>query len=128
MRLSDVKGERTFEVIADIIDPIANIAEDGTVSVLFDGSKPKDGQTRSQVFAKKLRKVLPALCRDHRDDVVAILAAIGGTTSEEYLSSCSLATLMQDVFELMTDEDFIGFLSSQESGGGSGTSQESTEE
>ena len=26
MRLSDIKGERVFDVIADIIDPIANIA------------------------------------------------------------------------------------------------------
>ena len=29
MKLSDIKGERTLDVIADIIDPIANIAEDG---------------------------------------------------------------------------------------------------
>lgn len=32
MKLSDIKGERTLEVIADIINPIANIAEDETAS------------------------------------------------------------------------------------------------
>ena len=26
MRLSDIKGDRTLEVIAEIIDPVANIA------------------------------------------------------------------------------------------------------
>lgn len=128
MRLSDVKGERTFEVIADIIDPIANIAADGTMAELFESRRPKDGQTPGQLFVERLRKALPVLCREHRDDVVAVLATIGGTTPREYLEGCSLATLAQDVFELMTDEDFLGFLSSQETGEGSGTSSESTEE
>ena len=32
MRLSDIQGERVFDVIADIIDPIANIAEDDAAS------------------------------------------------------------------------------------------------
>ena len=35
MKLSDVKGERTIEVIAEIIDPIANIAEDEEASAMF---------------------------------------------------------------------------------------------
>ena len=35
MRLSDIKGDRVFDVIADIIDPIANIASDETASALF---------------------------------------------------------------------------------------------
>ena len=35
MRLSDIQGERVFDVIADIIDPIANIAEDDAASAMF---------------------------------------------------------------------------------------------
>lgn len=128
MRLSDVKGERTFEVIADIIEPIATIAEDERVAELFSGQRPKEGQTAGQAFMQRLRTVVPVLCKEHRDEVVAVLAAIGGTTPKEYLDGCSMATLAKDVFELMTDEDFLGFLSSDETEGGSGTSQESTEE
>ena len=35
MKLSDIKGERTLDVIAEIIDPVANIAEDKAASDLF---------------------------------------------------------------------------------------------
>ena len=39
MRLSDIKDDRVFDVIADIIDPIANIASDLTASFLFKRQK-----------------------------------------------------------------------------------------
>ena len=51
MRLSDVKGERTLDVIADIIDPIANIAEDKEASELFTRKKLPDGMDPRQVFS-----------------------------------------------------------------------------
>ena len=35
MKLSDIKGERTLDVIAEIIEPIANIAADQTAAALF---------------------------------------------------------------------------------------------
>ena len=45
MRLSDIKGDRTLEVIAEIIDPIANIAEDEEASAMFKREKLPDGMT-----------------------------------------------------------------------------------
>lgn len=48
MKLSDIKGERTLDVIAEIIEPIANIAADQTAAALFQrqrcpkGKKPKE--------------------------------------------------------------------------------------
>ena len=39
MKLSDIQGDRVFDVIADIIDPIANIAEDEKASAMFRREK-----------------------------------------------------------------------------------------
>ena len=48
MRLSDIQGERVFDVIADTIVPIANIAEDDAASALFKREKLPDGMTVQQ--------------------------------------------------------------------------------
>lgn len=125
MRLSEVKGERAFEVIAEIIDPIANIAEDESVTAIFK-REPANGRTPAQVFLGKLKKAVPVVAREHKEDVVRILAAVGDTTPEQYMSGCTLASLTADVFSLMTDEEFLAFLPSATEAG-SGTSSASTE-
>ena len=111
MRLSDVKGERTFEVIAEIIEPIANIVEDEEVAEHFKREALPDGKTAGQAFFEKARKALPIILRRHRDDVVAVLAAIDGCTPEEYMGKTDLKSLFKDVTELLTDEEFLSFLS-----------------
>ena len=55
MKLSELKGERAVEVIADLIAPITNIAEDQSNLQLFRGNK-KDGETdRESAVRKKSR-------------------------------------------------------------------------
>ncbi len=56
MRLSDIKGERTLDVIADIIDPIANIAEDEVASDLFKREKLPEGMTAKKFLLQRARK------------------------------------------------------------------------
>ena len=48
MKLSDIQGDRVFDVIADIIDPIANIAEDEKASAMFQREKLPEGMTGKQ--------------------------------------------------------------------------------
>lgn len=128
MRLSDVKGERTFEVIAEIVDPIGSIAEDEAVAEFFKREPVPKGKTAGQVFVGKVRKALPIILREHRDDIVRIFAAIDGTPPAEYLERTDLKSLANDVFELITDEEFLAFLPSGKTEDGSGTSSENTEE
>ena len=52
MRLSDIQGERVFDVIADIIDPIANIAEDNAASALFKREKLPEGMTAKEFMRR----------------------------------------------------------------------------
>ena len=112
MRLSDIKGDRTLDVIADLIDPIAHIAQDKDVAEMFKRKAVPEGMKANEFFAERMRRGMPALLRGHKQDIIAILAAIEGVTPEEYADALNLAKLFTDTMELLTDEAFIGFLSS----------------
>ena len=113
MKLSDVKGDRVLDVIADIIDPIANIAQDKDVATMFKRKAVPDGMDARDFFAERMRKGMPTLLKGHKHDIIAILAAIEGVTPGEYADTLDLAKLFTDVMELMTDEAFVTFFSSQ---------------
>lgn len=127
MRLSDIQGERVFDVIADIIDPIANIAEDDAASTLFKREKLPEGMTAKEFMAQRARKALPALLKGHKGDIIAILAAIEGVSEEQYKSELNLIKLMQDATELLSDETFGVLFISAQSEKSSGSAQENTE-
>ena len=95
MRLSDIKGDRVFDVIADIIDPIANIASDETASALFKREKLPEGMTAKAFLLERARKAIPALLKGHKSDIITVLATIEGVSSKEYRASLTLAKLMQ---------------------------------
>ena len=128
MRLSDIKGDRVFDVIADIIDPIANIASDETASSLFKREKLPEGMTAKAFLLERARKAVPALLKGHKRDIITVLATIEGVSADDYRSSLTLAKLMQDAAELLTDEAFGELFISAQSGTSSGSAQENTTE
>ena len=124
MRLSDIKGDRVFDVIADIIDPIANIASDETASALFKREKLPDGMTAKAFLLERVRKAVPALLKGHKSDIITVLATIEGVSADDYRASLTLAKLMQDTAELLTDEAFGELFISAQSGISSVSAQE----
>ena len=128
MRLSDIKGDRVFDVIADIIDPIANIAYDETASALFKREKLPEGMTTKAFLLERARKAVPALLKGHKSDIITVLATIEGVSADKYRASLTLAKLMNDTAELLTDEAFGELFISAQSGTSSGSAQENTEE
>ena len=124
MRLSDIKGDRVFDVIADIIDPIANIASDETASALFKREKLPEGMTAKAFLLERARKAVPALLKGHKSDIITVLATIEGVSADDYRASLTLAKLMQDTVELLTDEAFGELFISAQSGTSSGSAQE----
>ena len=128
MRLSDIKGDRVFDVIADIIDPIANITSDETASALFKREKLPEGMTAKAFLLERARKAVPALLKGHKSDIITVLATIDGVSADDYRKSLTLAKLMQDSAELLTDDAFGELFISAQSGTSSGSAQENTEE
>lgn len=127
MRLSDIQGERVFDVIADIIDPIANIAEDEQASAMFRREKLPDGMTVKQFATQRARKSLPALLKGHKDDIISVLAAIEGVSTDAYKGALNLVKLMRDTAELLTDDAFTALFLSAQSENSSGSAQENIE-
>lgn len=127
MRLSEIKGERTLDVIAEIIEPIANIAEDEAASELFKKKKLPEGKTPKGFLLERAKKAVPALIKVHKAELITILSTIEGTTSEEYTASLNLAKLFSDVVELLTDEAFTTLFISKQSETSSGSVSANTE-
>lgn len=114
MKLSDVKGERTLDVIADIVVPVANIAEDKEAAEMFSRKKAPAGADPRSFLLSRIRRILPSLLKGHKKDVIAILAAIEGVTPEAYAEGLDLLKLTTDCVDLFTDEAFTAlFISAQ---------------
>ena len=118
MKLSDIKGDRVLDVIADIIDPIANMVQDKDVAAMFKREAVPDGMEARDFFAKRMRKGLPVLLKGHKADIIAVMAAIEGVTPGQYAASLDFPKLFTDVMDLVTDDAFLNFLSSSETGKG----------
>lgn len=112
MKISDIKGDRCLEVVADLIDPISSMAQDKDVVQLFKPAKVPEGESPRAFFSERMRKGLPALLRNHRPEIVQIMAALEGVTPSEYRKSLTMPKLISDVFEVLTDESITSFLSS----------------
>lgn len=129
MKLSDVKGERVLDVIADIIEPIANIAEDEDASSLFRREDLPEGMTARQFATKRLKRALPPLLKKHKADVITVLASIEGVEKDEYTGTLDLLKLTKDFIELMTDQAFLTlFISPAQTDNSSGSAPGSTAE
>ena len=109
MRLSDVRGERVFDVLSTIIDPIANMAMDEHVTAMFAREEVPEGMTPWQHFLSRAKEHLPYLVSAHRDDLSTILAAIEGVDRDEYVDGLTLDKFMADVLGLLTDGDMRAF-------------------
>ena len=128
MKLSNIKGERTLEVIAEIIDHVANIAEDENTAVLFKKEKLPEGMSARKYAIQRVRKAVPALLMHHKWDIIAILSAIEGVSPEVYTGALSIPKLLHDLVELLTDDAFSTLFISAQTGNSSGSAQESTGE
>lgn len=111
MKLSDIKGERVFDVIADIIEPVTNIAQDKEIT-LFKRETPPDGMTSRAFAVQKISKNAPLLLKRHKGDISTILASIKGQTVEEYVDGLNMAALSIDLLELLNDKEFVSFFTS----------------
>lgn len=114
MKLSEIKGDRCIDVIADLIEPVSNIASDKGVKEIFE--KARTGKTKSareKNLANILKECLPTILKTHKHDLIVILATIEGTEPEEYAKEMTLAKLMTDAMGILTDTAFTDFFFSQ---------------
>lgn len=130
MKLSDVKGDRVIDVIADVIEPISNIAQDKAVIEMLRKEANDNGEVKNPTMLHIAAK-LPKVLKHHKADVIAILAAVNGVTAEDYAAELTMGRLVKDVYDLLTDRSFSDFFKSAQLPGdenASGSAPENTTE
>lgn len=130
MRFRDIKGERALDVMCELIEPIASISLDEEAGDLFCRRDLPEGEDQVSFALNRLRRCYPALMGRHRAEIVHIMATIEGVSDAEYVEKLSMATLLNDLSELVTDPWFRSFFvpaptRSEEKA--SGSAQENTE-
>lgn len=125
MKLSDIKGERTMDVIAAIIGPATTIAQDKEATEFLQQKKLPDGMDAKQFAMQRINKAVPVLLSRYKREVITILAAIEGVSYGEYAASLNLVKLGKDIVDLLTDTEFMSlFISAQNGVASSGSAQE----
>ena len=103
MKLSDYKGEDAIEVLADIIEPLALILADKEIRQLV---QDKDAKTAP------IKLVKPAL-KNHKREVLEILARIENVPVDEYAETVNVFTLPMQVLDFINDKNVQNLFTSQ---------------
>lgn len=111
MKLSEIKGDRVFDVIADIIEPVATIAQDEEAMALFDSSDKPEEMTGWEWFVERAKKAVPVLMKKYKTELSTILAVVNDEDVDEYVKNLSVPKLFANVIDLVTDSEFISFFS-----------------
>lgn len=114
MKLSDFKDEKALELLADLIEPAAEIFSDTEI--------------RKTASGKSYAAVVGVAIKRHKSAVLAILAALDGVPVEEY--HCNVMTLPMKLLEIVNDPDMMQlfqFAGQTEEQNPSGSLMENTE-
>lgn len=106
MRLSDIKGDRVFDVIADIMEPLANIVNDENVQKILTRDTVPEGESATKFAMNKFLACVPKFLKEHKHNIIKILSAISEKSEEEYTATLNFASLIKDFKELFQDEAF----------------------
>lgn len=114
MYLLEAKGEEAFELMADLIDPISEIASDAKILHCI--------QTNQKMKAVKYAM------KKHKKTLIKILAMCNGVPEEEY--NRTAPEMLAELMAVTNNETVAGLFFSQaqrETGTGSGSATVSTE-
>ena len=97
MKLSEIKGEKALDIIADLIDPITNLVQDKKFKATVDKGNQKE--------------VVKFILREHPKDILTVLALVNEEDPATFQPS--LVQLPKMVLDLMSDPDIMSLFKSQ---------------
>lgn len=110
MGLADIKGEKAFDALADMLEPMLNIASDTEAMQYFKAVEVPEGVDPQEFALQRTKDLLPILMKQHKNDLIAILAAMEGKSTKQYTKDLTVPGLLNSVYSLMTDPSFRAFL------------------
>lgn len=99
-KLSEIKNEEALDVLADLLNPIAELSKDEGLKKVYS-DKENGGKLPAVQYAIK----------NHKKAVLEILAILDGENPETY--EVNMIQIPIKVMELLNDEDMLGFFQSQ---------------
>ena len=107
MKLSEIQGERAIEVIADLIEPLSNIAIDPNIKSVLSFKK-KENETAEEAAVKAIQKNIPVLLKHHKKDVAKVLGVLEGVDPEKL----NILEILKGRTDMMTDKALMQLFSS----------------
>lgn len=99
-KLNDFKGDAAWDVLIDIVDPIATIATDEEVKKAFTNkAEIKD-------FAR-------AVVKNHKAEATKILAALAEKDYETFRNEITVTDILLGVLSILKDREVIDLFLSQ---------------
>jgi len=103
--ISNIKGDKAIDTIADLIGPISEIASDEACADLFRKKAIPKGMTAYAFTIKRVKDSLPVLLRNHKGALVTIFALVNGVTEDEYRESMTIPKLVHDIVDILNDDE-----------------------
>ena len=105
MRLSEIKGENTMKIIADLVEYIGKIAMDKKARALFVPSKDSK-LPKAEAMLQRVFENLPYLLRTHEKDLYSIFAILNNMEYGEYIKQTGFIQIKNDLTDIFTDDMF----------------------
>lgn len=99
MKLSEIHGEQCLDILADLIEPIAEIMSDKDIA--------KAAREKTRAAAVKIA------IKNHKKAVIEIMAALEQKEPEEYAKEINLFILPAKVIEILNEPEIISLFQSQ---------------
>lgn len=96
MKISEYRDEEALELLANISEPAIEIFADEQLADL--------------IRQKKSGKAVSWAIKNHKKEVMELLAALEGVPVEEY--HCTIFSLPAKLIEILSDKELIAFFSS----------------
>lgn len=90
MKLSEIKGEKALDVLADLIEPLGEIATDKEIA---------------KTFSENRMKAISIAIKNHKQAVLQCLAILEQKPVEEYIKEVNFLTLPVTILEILNDEE-----------------------
>lgn len=100
MKLSDYRGEKALDILADLIEPAAAIMADKEITNAVRASLPKI-------------KIVKMAIKNHKSEVIEILAILDGEDPKEYADKVTLFTLPAKLLEIFNDPELMSLFTLQ---------------
>lgn len=102
MKLSEITGDRAVEVIADLIAPIVNLAQDWSNMKVSDDFR-KENESDNEVAIRAFKDKIPEILKNHKEDVLSILCALNDKKKDEL----SVVDILNGAIDLTNDMEFM---------------------